>query len=1250
MRKHIKNSVRWFGVKSVVATLLLTLAVSLNADRLSFIAPAVASVAADDSSMPALGADVVSPSNAASIEAPATASPATSLKFTVSGQDCGGGGWYRFYIGNAVIGQVDAPNCVWWYYGQDPITIFETTDPAHLALAADACITVKVERHDYYQDWYGYEGYVSYNYVAYAKLDITRADGSTNKVCVVDYLNWSPSGGGTCEPRNFDAGYDSWSSYATTYVSSPPDTDGDGTLDCSDTDVDGDGVDNDVDNCPATPNADQADADNDGLGNICQPTVMTVPWFGSAAQPHQVYAGGTLVLQGTAQTPSGTPATIQSASWDPGDGSAAIPVNISNPKILEAEHQYSGADGTPYTAKLTVTMPNGSQVIKNFKVIVKAKTGDVEANMAIDKALWYLYKKFQFQSNGTGYWKDYGNHTVAATATGIQSFFVNGHRETGDVTQDPYVGVVRAGLRTIFSHLSRVNIGTQGGNNPDTNGNGIALYSGEDSSHTTYNLGQIVDAIVASGTPTATAAVGNADVQGRTYKAIVEDLMDMFYYGQADAGAGEYTGGWGYGVHNNDQWADNSISQWAAIAGLAAEDVWGLSPQTWVKDLNRDNWLVTQQYLNAGDPSNDGRFVYNGGGAYGWTGWTDAMSVTPSGMVQLIWTGVPSTDERYTRAVSYLTKHWSSMINEGGTSQVSAYSMFAITKALRLAKPSSITTITDGTTTFDWYANESNSPSDMGIRRRLLNAQYAEGKWVGVNGLDTNEGSLATAIGVIILSPSILQLGPSALCDANPSIVAKGKNVAFDGSGSIHQDPNGTITSYAWNFQDGVTATGVSTTHAFSSLGTFNVQLTVSDGTLSSSTTCPVTVIDGNTPPAVNIGGPYEVCSSVGTVILDGSTSTDDGTIVSFEWDWTGPLNFASPDATGATVDATAAFRALGEGTHDVGLRVTDNEGKSTSRFTTVKVYGAGTCPLDPDDDGDGVSNSTDNCSAQSNPDQSDADHDGQGDPCDADDDNDGTPDADDTFPTDPTETTDTDGDGTGNNADTDDDGDGTADVNDAFPSDPAETTDTDGDGTGNNADTDEDGDGVVDANDAFPTNPAETTDTDGDGTGNNADTDDDGDGVLDINDPYPGIPNRAPVCTDATPSVSMLWAPNHQFNPITLNGVTDADGDVLGIKVVSIFQDELVGSGGATSSGSTGPDGAGVGTSTALVRAERMGNPKQPGNGRVYTITWTATDIAGATCTATTRVGVPHDQSGARSVPVNDGALYDSTIALPKK
>jgi hypothetical protein len=69
------------------------------------------------------------------------------------------------------------------------------------------------------------------------------------------------------------------------------------------------------------------------------------------------------------------------------------------------------------------------------------------------------------------------------------------------------------------------------------------------------------------------------------------------------------------------------------------------------------------------------------------------------------------------------------------------------------------------------------------------------------------------------------------------------------------------------------------------------------------------------------------------------------------------------------------------------------------------------------------------------------------------------------------------------------------------------------------------------------------------------------------------------------------------------------------------------------------GPDGTGVGTSTPSVRAQRDGG----GDGRVYHISFTATNAGGGSCTGAVTVGVPHDQ-GPNGGPVDEGALYDST------
>ena len=88
--------------------------------------------------------------------------------------------------------------------------------------------------------------------------------------------------------------------------------------------------------------------------------------------------------------------------------------------------------------------------------------------------------------------------------------------------------------------------------------------------------------------------------------------------------------------------------------------------------------------------------------------------------------------------------------------------------------------------------------------------------------------------------------------------------------------------------------------------------------------------------------------------------------------------------------------------------------------------------------------------------------------------------------------------------------------------------------------------------------------------------------------------------------------------------------------------QDELVNAKGQ-GAGNTSPDGTGVGTATASVRAERNGNRKTPGNGRVYHIAFTADDGNGGTCSGTVTVCVPHDQSDPTCV--DEGPLHDSTV-----
>jgi hypothetical protein len=129
---------------------------------------------------------------------------------------------------------------------------------------------------------------------------------------------------------------------------------------------------------------------------------------------------------------------------------------------------------------------------------------------------------------------------------------------------------------------------------------------------------------------------------------------------------------------------------------------------------------------------------------------------------------------------------------------------------------------------------------------------------------------------------------------------------------------------------------------------------------------------------------------------------------------------------------------------------------------------------------------------------------------------------------------------------------------------------------------------------------------------------------------------NDPPVCTPAIPSVDTLWPANHKFVPVEVNGVTDLEGDPIVITIAGIFQDEPT---NGLGDGDTSPDGAGIGTATAQIRAERSGK----GNGRFYHIRFNAADSAGGSCSGEVLVGVPKSQ-GSKGAPVDDGARYDST------
>ncbi len=139
---------------------------------------------------------------------------------------------------------------------------------------------------------------------------------------------------------------------------------------------------------------------------------------------------------------------------------------------------------------------------------------------------------------------------------------------------------------------------------------------------------------------------------------------------------------------------------------------------------------------------------------------------------------------------------------------------------------------------------------------------------------------------------------------------------------------DGTIASYAWDFGGLAAGSGVTASYTFAAAGTYDVKLTVTDDQgATGSVTKSVTV----TAPVVNADPVADFSAEVTDlgVLVDAGASSDDGSIVSYAWDFGGQ---------GAGSGVTASYTFAAAGTYDVKLTVTDDQGATGSVTKSVTV------------------------------------------------------------------------------------------------------------------------------------------------------------------------------------------------------------------------------------------------------------------------------------------------------------------------
>ena len=165
------------------------------------------------------------------------------------------------------------------------------------------------------------------------------------------------------------------------------------------------------------------------------------------------------------------------------------------------------------------------------------------------------------------------------------------------------------------------------------------------------------------------------------------------------------------------------------------------------------------------------------------------------------------------------------------------------------------------------------------------------------------------------------------MLDTNGQPVPLGKR--FDGSHSRDTD-GGTITSYAWDFGDGSSASGSVVEHTFTFAGEFVVRLTVVDDRGGSGTATQSLL--ANTRPTASFTSTKDPQDAL-TCTFDGTGSTDpEGPIASYKWDF----GDSSASQTGQVVTHTYAV----PDNYTVALTVTDTVGATGSTSQVVDVTG----------------------------------------------------------------------------------------------------------------------------------------------------------------------------------------------------------------------------------------------------------------------------------------------------------------------